>query len=220
MYAKTAVFFDLDDTLYKEYTFVESAYRAVARFMADITGADPAPLAKIMATRRPLGFEAAIEAQRGLPGADSISIASCVDVYRRHWPDIRVEEWVPGLLRRLKSENVLIGIITDGTVLTQGTKIRALGLDRFVPPEAIFISEATGGDKTTPLQWRAAEALCRQYGCTSRIYVGDNLSKDFRLPNLRGWRTVMVRDSEGVNIFPQNPLDWPPENRADITLIP
>lgn len=220
MRTDTAWFFDLDDTLYKEHTFVTSAYLAVARYMSDITGADVRTLAEIMARERPRGFEAAIDAQSGLPGRDSISIDSCIDIYRRHWPDIRLDDRIAGWLSQLRNNGALIGIITDGTVLTQGTKIRALGLDKFIDPEAIFISEAVGGDKTTELPWTAAESLCRARGYTSRVYVGDNLRKDFRLPNMRGWRTVMIRDSEGVNIFPQNPLDWPAENRADVTLIP
>ena len=191
MRTDTAWFFDLDDTLYKEHTFVTSAYLAVARYMSDITGADVRTLAEIMAKERPRGFEAAIEAQRGLPGRDSISIDSCIDIYRRHWPDIRLDDRIAGWLSQLRNNGALIGIITDGTVLTQGTKVRALGLDKFIDPEAIFIGAAV-----------------------------DNLRKDFILPNMRGWRTVMIRDSEGVNIFPQNPLDWPAENRADVTLIP
>lgn len=220
MCTDTAWFFDLDDTLYKEHTFVASAYRAVARYMSDITGADPDVLAGIMARERPRGFEAAIEAQRGLPGDESISIDSCVDIYRRHWPEIRLDDWAVEFLGKLKKAGAFIGIISDGTVLTQGTKIRALGLEEFVSPGGIFISEAVGGDKTTVLPWTAAEALCRERGYRWRVYVGDNLRKDFLLPNLRGWQTVMLRDSAGVNIFPQKPLDWPPENRAKITLLP
>lgn len=220
MRTDTAWFFDLDDTLYKEHTFVTSAYRAVARYMSDITGANAMALAEIMAQNRPRGFEAAIEAQSGMPGHDRISIDSCIDIYRRHWPDIRLDNNMAGMLGLIKNTGALIGIITDGTVLTQGTKIRALGLYEFVDSEAVFISEAVGGDKTTDFPWTAAEALCRVRGCTSKVYVGDNLRKDFLLPKRRGWRTMMIRDSAGVNIFPQNPLDWPAENRADITLIP
>lgn len=219
MASDSAYFFDLDDTLYKEHTFVSSAYRAVARYMSGVTGADPVRLSEIMAAERPRGFEAAIEAQHGLPGAGSLSVDDCVHIYRSHRPDIRPEPKLLEMIRRLKADGALVGIITDGTVLTQGSKIRALGLEEYVDEDAVFISEAVGGDKTTGLPWRAAEALARRRGFRRLTYTGDNLRKDFLLPNLRGWHTVMLRDSRGENIFPQNPADWPSSHLAAETLV-
>ena len=211
-----AFVFDLDDTLYKEWNFVASAYRAVARYMADITGADPEPLVGIMGKHRPKGFEAAIEAQAGLPGVDRIRIDDLVYIYRSHLPEISLDPEVVDTLRELRARGHSLGIITDGSVLTQGTKISTLGLYDIIGPDAVWISERTGGDKTTVLPWQAAEA--RFHDERLRIYVGDNLSKDFHLANLRGWHTVMLRDPAGANVFPQRPCDWPPEYRARTTV--
>lgn len=210
-----AILFDLDDTLYKERHFVVSAYRAVASYMSSITGADPEVLFPIIAKNRPRGFEAALEAQRGMPDVDTISIDKLVQVYRSHTPDIHLDPEVANTLATLKARGHRLGIITDGTVLTQGIKIEALGLLDYVEPDAIWISERTGGDKTTTLPWIAAE---KYFGTAPLTYVGDNLSKDFRYPNLRGWRTVMLRDRLSENVFPQRPCDWPAENRAQMTI--
>ena len=209
------IIFDLDDTLYKERTFVSSAYRAVAEHMSSVTGADPAELFGIIAANRPKGFEAALHAQRGLPGVDKISVDELVHIYRSHWPDIRLDHGVEEALAALKAKGHRLGIITDGTVLTQGTKISALGLEKYIEPRAVWISERTGGDKTTDLPWNLAEEYFPE---GTLMYVGDNLSKDFRMPNLRGWRTVMLRDAAEVNVFPQQPLPWEPANRPAVTV--
>ncbi|MDE6853771.1 MAG: HAD family hydrolase [Muribaculaceae bacterium] len=211
-----AIIFDLDDTLYKERLFVASAYRAVAAYMAGITGADPIALARIIAEHRPKGFEAAIQAQSGLPGVGRIHIDDLVYIYRSHIPDITLDSEVADTLHALRNRGHRLGIITDGTVLTQSSKIRALGLNTLISPDDIWISESTGGDKTTTLPWEAAEA--RFHNERLRVYVGDNLSKDFRLPNTRGWHTVMLRDPHGVNVFPQRPCEWPHEYRPHTTV--
>lgn len=213
-----AFVFDLDDTLYKEWNFVASAYRAVARYMSDITGADPEPLVRIMGKHRPKGFEAAIKAQSEarLSGVERLRIDDLVYIYRSHLPEISLAPEVVDTLRELRARGHSLGIITDGSVLTQGTKISTLGLYDIIAPDSVWISERTGGDKTTVLPWQAAEA--RFHDERLRIYVGDNLSKDFRLPNLRGWHTVMLRDPAGANVFPQRPCEWPPEYRARTTV--
>ena len=94
----------------------------------------------------------------------------------------------------------------------QRAKLHALGLDRFIEPGAVLISEETGGDKHTPLPFAIAE---ERFGkeTARRIYVGDNLSKDFKWPNQRGWTSVMLADHNGINVFPQQPSQWPGEYR-------
>ncbi len=207
---RTVYAFDLDDTLYREMEYVHSGYRAVARALACNTGADADALFRIISTNRPLGFEAALGAVEGMPGADRFSVASMVAFYRAHEPDIRLFQGAGATLRRLKEAGAVLVLITDGSTRHQRAKIRALGLDCFFAPDDILISGETGGDKTTVIPWALVE---RKYSPCRRIYVGDNLSKDFHIPNLRGWHTVMLRDRAGENVFPQHPSGWPSEYR-------
>lgn len=207
--------FDLDDTLFKEMSFVASGYRAVADAVAVATGADADALFDIICRNRPLGYEAVIEYVEGRPGAESISVGALVEIYNSHTPDIRLNRDVEETLEALKAARHTLVLITDGTSGRQRSKIRALGLERFFGPEAILISGETGGDKTSEVPWTAAEKLDDGRG---RIYVGDNPAKDFRLPNRRGWVTVMLRDRTGENVHAQNPLDFPPENRPRLTI--
>ncbi len=209
------VAFDLDDTLYKEMEYVASGYRTVARALADATGGDAAELFRIISANRPLGFEAALDAVAGKPGAERYSVDDLVEIYRAHKPDIVLGEDAENTLTALKERGDRLVLITDGSTRHQRAKIAALGLDRFFAPEDILISQETGGDKTTLVPWAIVEN--RYPGCRL-TYVGDNLSKDFRLPNLRGWRTVMLRDVDGLNVFPQAPLDWPAEYRPQTTV--
>lgn len=207
--------FDLDDTLYKEMDFVHSGYRAVARDIASVTGADADTLFRIIAAGRPRGFEDAQRHIAGMPGAERFTIDYMVEYYRAHKPEICLYGDAEEALKRLRDAGARLVLITDGSTRHQRSKIAALHLDRFFAPEDILISEETGGDKTTEVPWRLVEKRYRGHRLT---YVGDNLSKDFYLPNLRGWRTVMLRDPDGRNVFPQRPLDHSPLHRAQTTV--
>lgn len=212
---RTIVAFDLDDTLYKEMDYVASGYRTVARALAATTGADAATLFDIISRHRPLGFEAALDHIAGMPGAEAFTVEGMIEIYRAHVPDIAHHGDAEATLESLKAHGVRLVLITDGSTRHQRAKIKALGLERYFAPDDILISEETGGDKTTDVPWNIVEA---RYKGARRVYVGDNLSKDFRLPTLRGWHTVMLRDPDHRNVFPQNPADWPPENRPQTTV--
>lgn len=207
--------FDLDDTLYKEMTYVASGYHTVAAELAEATGADADSLFRIISANRPLGFEAALEAVAGMPGAERFTVDSMVETYRAHTPDISLLPGVADTLERLSRQGHTLMLITDGSTRHQRAKIAALGIERFFRPEDILISLETGGDKTTVVPWEIAE---KRYPGMRRMYVGDNLSKDFRLPGMRGWHTVMVRDRDNSNVFAQQPTMWPPENRPQTTV--
>ncbi len=207
--------FDLDDTLFKEMCYVASGYMAVAESVAKATGANATVLYDILEKNRPLGYEAIAEHIKGLPGSEMVSVESMTEIYNTHTPDIMLSEGAESVLPALKEAGHTLALITDGASQRQRAKIKALGLDRFFAPEAILISEETGGDKSTEIPWRAAEA---RFGAESFIYVGDNPAKDFRVPNLRGWQTVMLRDREGKNVHTQHPADLRPEYRARICI--
>ena len=49
---------------------------------------------------------------------------------------------------------------------------------------------------------------------TEFVYVGDNIEKDFYHPRRLGWHTIGIRDTEGVNIHPQD-LSKPAEYLPD-----
>jgi len=165
--------FDLDDTLFKERFYVESGMRAIRR----ATGLSVAKIEKSEWTEGTL------------------------QVYRNHFPELSLPPATAYTLGLMLALGVKMAVITDGRAITQRNKFLALGLDRYIPPSRLLISEETGADKTAP---DAFLKLMQQYPeekCW--MYVGDNPVKDFRYPNLLGWRTVMLRDIAQENIHPQ-----------------
>ena len=203
--------FDLDDTLYTEMDFVRSGYRAVARELAAGSTLGSEAYYEGILPRRPIGFEWALEAYRAAGGSDpDMSVDKMIEIYRAHEPDIHLRPGVRELLEKLKAEGHTLVLITDGSTRPQRSKIKALDIGRYF--DDILISEETGGDKNSEVPWRLTE---ERYGAPGQrfVYVGDNMSKDFRIAGMRGWHTGMTLAPEGVNVFPQHIADWPPRYR-------
>lgn len=181
------VMFDLDDTLFPEMDFVRSAYRAIARRHGH------GLLDAMMRSGTPReAFDST-----GLP------IKDLLEIYRTHYPDIVLPWQSLYTLASLKNRGVKMGIITDGRSLTQRNKINSLGLDRFIDPGLVFISEEIGADKLSGTAFRRTMVLC---GPDEKfVYVGDNPGKDFLPGNRLGWLTVCLMDgTRGENLFSQD----------------
>lgn len=200
--------FDLDDTLYKEADYVASGHRAVAHAINADTGIS---LAELSASPTPgeNQFDVYIRVLERYGQADRWPVAGMLDVYRGHKPELSLSDDVREVLERLQARGHIVAVITDGGYARQMAKIRALGLDRIVPPENFYVGATPGAGKSTPLPFEWAEMV---FAPSEHIYVGDNPAKDFRWPGRRGWRTVMLADTSGVNIHSQS-LDVAPEFR-------
>lgn len=197
------IVFDLDDTLYKEIDFVRSGFRAVAQALGH-----EELLHMMLAVRQAGGsaFQAAIHSC-----GSTMTPEELVPVYRRHKPHITLERDAATTLQRLHSSGAVLGLITDGTGVTQGNKIAALGLERWMAPDHILISEVFGHGKPHEACYRHFMDLHPQARFT---YVGDNLSKDFVTARRLGWDTVCLLD-DGRNIFAQDFDAWPPDHLPD-----
>lgn len=210
------VAFDMDDTLYKERDYVMSGRRAVARHFAGLTGLPESTLSEAMEGFGPTGPEA-FDALHELLAPHGVRMEDIVRTYRSHRPDISLDPDAEALLKRLKASGARLALITDGRPAGQRMKHEALGLERYIEPDAVFISGETGGSKNTPLPFRMAEERFPEAG--RRIYIGDNLAKDFRHARQRGWHTVMLADPEGLNIFPQKISEAPGDFRPDMVVF-
>lgn len=190
--------FDLDDTLFAEMEFVRSAYRAIAsrygsNLLAGMLDA-PSPREAFDSTGLPIG--------------------ELLPIYRNHFPDIRLPWQSLYTLAALRNRGERLGLITDGRSVTQRNKINALGLNRFVADELIFISEEVGAEKLSGRSFEAVMTLCGDSDGSHYVYVGDNPQKDFQPGNRLGWQTVcLLGCAAGENIFDQNLRDIPAENR-------
>jgi putative hydrolase of the HAD superfamily len=192
---KSYVIFDLDDTLYPERLFVESAFRHIDTLLRELTGRVLAAEMMERFDRRENVFEWILTSFK-LP--EVVSRAWLLQEYRTHMPTITLGEEAKGLLGRLKDLNVDMGLMTDGRSVTQRNKIKALRLEEYLTD--ILISEEFGSEKPDQRNYRF---FTDKYPDRSFSFIGDNTSKDFIIPAQLGWKTICLKCS-GTNIHRQD----------------
>ena len=191
MFPGRAIVFDLDDTLYPEWAFVESGFRAVLR---DIGCADEPELLGRMWQWQRAGQPVFDLLSKHL--GTSTSAAELLEVYRFHEPQIVLRDGAETLIRDIRDAGGRVGIVTDGRSRTQRAKMRALGLEPLV--DAVVISEEVGSEKPAR---RNFEFVIRDMKGVDPVYVADNPRKDFIAPNALGWLSVMVLgDEQNIHI--------------------
>ena len=185
------VIFDLDDTLYNEIGYVKSGFRQVSQFLGD-----PNYYGQLLSIF-----------QRGGKPIDELleSIgrleekASCLDCYRNHFPEIRLEEGTVHLLEELRQRGFKLGIITDGRPAGQWNKIKALGLDKLV--DDIIVTDELGGSqfrKPCDIAFRMMQ-LRWKIQFSSLAYIGDNPTKDFVAPMQLGMHSFLIQNSNSIH---------------------
>lgn len=190
------VVFDLDDTLFPEYQFVLSGFRAVGDWInTEYFVPDFYLTAKKLFEQNQRGniFNTALEQLE--IDYDSRLINQLVRIYREHKPDISLYDdanWALNYFKKYKR----IGIITDGYLVTQRNKVFALGISRLV--DTIVYSDEHGRNcwkpSTVPYLKVMEELGCRGDEC---VYIGDNPTKDFITARSLGWTTFQICREEG-----------------------
>lgn len=194
--------FDLDDTLYKEIDFLHSGYREIARRLSAKYALPYDRMYGMMLHPENNAFDDLNDYLKTSGRNVTEDVTWMIETYRTHRPDITLDHDTERVLAALAADsNNRLALITDGRVVTQTTKIEALGLLRFISPENISISEAIGKKKTSRVPFSRIMAL--NPDCTGLFYIGDNPVKDFYWGNLLGWTTVQIND-DGRNIQRQN----------------
>jgi len=194
---KKIIIFDLDDTLYYEINYLISAYKEIAMnievkyFVSNIfpfmikTFYDGKNVFKELNKRYSL----------------DIPVENYLLQYRNHFPHICLTQEIKEVLTTLlKTEKIVLGLLTDGREITQKNKIKALKLEQFIKGENIVISETIGSAKPSLHNYLYFQ---QKYDNAEFIYVGDNVNKDFIAPNQLNWITICLLDS-GKNIHRQD----------------
>lgn len=186
------VVFDLDDTIYKEVSFVRSGFKAIGRHLGHDTFAD-----ELISS-----WEAGKNAFETLIDTHSldISVGQLLEIYRSHYPELKLDASTASVLDALVASGRTLGLITDGRSLTQRNKIKALGLLRWISDDNIIISEEFGTSKPNVRNYRFFMA---KYPSSTFAYIGDNIAKDFVAAKSLGWQTICLKD-DGQNIHPQS----------------
>ena len=201
---KKTIFFDLDDTLYDRSVpyceaflsffggkYAEKAQQAFERtmlrgyevFVAAHTGQmtmEAMHIYRHQTGLRDVGIEItpeqALELQARYAGA------------QRH---ISLTPVMKEILTVCRENFAAVGVITNGGVDSQRGKLESLGVERWVRPELVFISDALGVMKPGPEIFHLAE---RAAGCgpEALVYVGDSLTQDVAGAGGCGWETVWL----------------------------
>lgn len=195
---KQVVCFDLDDTLYKECNYLKSAFQEIAAYINRHCGVSEETVYSEMISAWNEGKSPFQEicARHGI----GITVEQCLQIYRKHHPNISLDDKTSYTLKALHANGCTLGLITDGRSITQRNKIEALGLHAFFQEEHIIISEEFGSAKPSE---RNFSYFMELYSDARFAYIGDNLKKDFITPNKLGWKTICLLDN-GDNIHKQD----------------
>ena len=126
-------------------------------------------------------------------------LAGLLEAYRNHEPALALFDDASWALGHFAAQAKL-GLITDGTHHVQAKKVAALGIaPRFLE---IVYTHALGGrafSKPHPRSYEMIEQALAAEG-SRLVYIGDNPSKDFIVPNARGWTSIMVERPQARRI--------------------
>jgi len=192
-----ALIFDLDDTLYTEYDFVVSGYRAVAHEVALRRGRpEEQVFSDMLTTFKCEGRGKVLEMVANRYSDSSLSVAEMVEIYRRHQPAIQMPVGYDNLLRRFRHDYKL-GIITDGLPEVQMRKVQALHLGSAVDKIIYTWEHGREMEKPHPFSFRLMlDSLGTSH--TGALFIGDNPHKDCRGAHNAGMRFVQVAKGGGA----------------------
>jgi putative hydrolase of the HAD superfamily len=194
-----AVLFDLDNTLYPEFSFVISGMRAVAGHLGKRFGLDPVKieeylLESINSKGRGSTFDLLLE-RLGL--ADQISIPALVYLYRTHRPQITFFDDAIDLLEELKRRRVKMGVITDGLSSVQLRKIAALQIEKYLDAVICTAELGEGYSKPSAVPFVLALHLL-DVPAKDTVYLADDATKDFAGPQKLGIGTIQIKHPQAV----------------------
>jgi putative hydrolase of the HAD superfamily len=169
---------DMDDTLYEEWQYVLSGFRAVSVVAAKYVNVDASVAYDYMVRHfecrgRSGVFDAFLQANGIRPEPEVIQ--SWVSVYRDHQPEISPYAGVLDALVVLRRSGACVCVVTDGLTSMQERKFKALRLGAYV--DRVVYCHQTGFPKPDP---RALAGIVRQ-GQGDAVMVGDRPDHDLAL---------------------------------------
>jgi putative hydrolase of the HAD superfamily len=185
--------FDLDDTLYPERQFAVSGFAAAGRWaQVELGVTDLGNRMTQLLDDGHLGRVFAMALAEALPSHTPEHLATLVEAYRSHEPaELALFEDAAWALGQYAGKGRL-GLITDGTHQVQARKVAALGIAPHF--HEIVYTDALGGRAFHKPHPQSYELIEQTLGGEPHafVYIGDNPSKDFVVPNARGWTSIMV----------------------------
>lgn len=193
------IIFDLDNTLYPEETYVQSGFRAVARYLSEKYNQNLDELYLKM-------MDIFDEDGRGnvfdLLVNDlnfNENVSTLVYIYRYHIPDITFySESVP-LLKKLRN-NYKLALITDGRSFVQKRKVDALNIEDYF--DIVVYTDVLGENYWKP-SVEPYKLVLSALGCDAKdaYYIGDDPYKDFKAPKILGMKSIQVKMEDEMDYW-------------------
>ena len=228
--APEVVFLDIDDTLFGTTGFVAKARSAAVDAM----------LARGLEADRALVLEelAGVVAEFGsnddrhydrllqrLPASatretnrDLLVVAGVIAYHNAKWEHLRIAEGADVLLRDLKAAGIRLGIITAGLARKQMEKLLRLGLDRYIDPPLIYITDQVGIAKSNPLLYRRC-AERAGVAPERAMHVGDHPLHDVESAGRAGLTTVWRRGGRHGAVPPAIPAHHEIDDITDLRAL-
>ncbi len=191
-----AVLFDLDNTIYDHKQYFLSALKEIAGYLAKKYKLPKAEIYEVSVSlwhkktsAYPFLFNDLLKV---LKIKDDKSLRSLVRMFNRHKCVLKAYPGVKTVLKKLKKQGYILGIITDGNVKRQAGKIKKLGIKKFFK---IIIYTKMIAEKPSAKPFLAAAAKLK-IDPRDAVFVGDNPAIDFKGAKDVGMKTVRVLTGE------------------------
>ena len=208
--------FDVDDTLYEQIVPFENAYKSLfdmdidmeqfyllsrhysdVKFEASRNGEitmDEYHIYRIQEAARDLGVlitdEQALDMQKE---------------YKKNQQKLQMSNTTIGILELVKENDVKLGIITNGPSEHQWSKVKALGVERWIDKENIIVS---GDYSINKPDVRIFEIMQEKLQLPNDFlyYIGDSIENDIVGANNAGWKSIWInrykqKSSKEVDIY-------------------
>lgn len=192
-----AIIFDMDDTLYYEKDYVYSGMLAVDMWIKlrfQVNGFYQIAIELFESGEKGFIFNKTMELLN--ISYDESLIRQMIKTYRTHQPNIQLLDDAKWVLNHL-SNDVKLGLISDGYLNVQANKVQALRLKgRF---HSIILSDRFGKENWKPSRVPYDHAIMDlKVAHNECIYIGDNVTKDFITARKLGWKTIHIERGNGV----------------------
>lgn len=214
-----ALFWDIDDTMFTTTAFARLAReRAIAAMIErGLRCSASAVFDELQAVVEEFGSNddrhydrllgrLPAEATAGV-NPDLLVMAGVIAYHETKWRELRLTEGTRALLEDLSRTDVKLGVVTAGLTRKQMEKILRLGMDRYLDPGLIFITDQVGVAKTNPeLYVMAARAAGVEPGAA--MHVGDHPLRDVETAKRAGLFATWHRGSgKHAHLQPALPPD-------------
>ncbi|WP_369803166.1 HAD family hydrolase [Sporosarcina sp. P2] len=205
--------FDMDDTLYDEYTYVRSGFLEVASFLSDQLSEEQEVLFTWMWNRLHTTGRGTIfdDVLKEFNNYSALLVKNCVTIYRQHIPNIFLPQETINCLEQLK--NFTLYLVTDGDKVVQHNKAQVLDLyDRM---EHCYITHCYGIENAKPSPYCFLDLLKKEsVESDDVVYIGDNPIKDFVGIKPFGFQTIRIMTGQHKDI--EMPIEYEADHRISL----